>query len=136
MNKYDVYNERFTRDDDTINYVEIDENIAIIISMLNKKGYITEYCCSGHMLGDLFDKHSVPKGFDINESYIKKSRNCYILFREKYKFSDLPFGFHSVDFYGDRTCIEYEFVSSSDSIARHTEIYNVMMYLYVWVREL
>ena len=31
---------------------EIDENIAFSISLLNKKGYRTQYCCEGHAYRD------------------------------------------------------------------------------------
>ena len=30
------------------NVFEVDEDIADIISILNKKGYYTKFCCSGH----------------------------------------------------------------------------------------
>ena len=31
------------------NIIEVDEAIAETISILNKKGYYTKYCCSGHV---------------------------------------------------------------------------------------
>ena len=31
------------------NIFEVDEDIAETISILNKKGYYTKYCCSGHV---------------------------------------------------------------------------------------
>ena len=30
------------------NVFEVDEDISQTISILNKKGYYTKYCCSGH----------------------------------------------------------------------------------------
>lgn len=33
---------------DDSNYFEVDDNIANTISVLNKKGYKTKACCSGH----------------------------------------------------------------------------------------
>ena len=41
------------------NLEEIDDNFIQAISLLNKKGYTTKFCCSGH-----------PKNDHINESYI------------------------------------------------------------------
>lgn len=67
-------------DDDRINapLVEIDELIAPIISILNKKGYKTEYCCSGHFDRSrtyiVFAEHyvniivsNIPDGFELIE---------------------------------------------------------------------
>lgn len=42
--------------------VEIDGPIANDISLMNMKGYITEYCCAGHMVLD--------KGLRTNEFYV------------------------------------------------------------------
>ena len=56
--------------------VEIDENLVLVIKMLNELGYMTAYCCGGHVFdnypqtyitfyGDIqFDK--LPKGFEIS----------------------------------------------------------------------
>lgn len=33
---------------DINDYFEVDELIAPVISILNKKGYYTSFCCSGH----------------------------------------------------------------------------------------
>lgn len=47
LETYDVFN-TLSKNVETDKFVEIDELIAPIISLLNKKGYKTQYCCSGH----------------------------------------------------------------------------------------
>jgi len=46
----------------TGDYFECDEELAGIISILNKKGYRTRFCCSGHLYDDLTDTFSVEDG--------------------------------------------------------------------------
>ena len=53
--------------------VEIDDGILDSIRILNEKGYITEFCCSGHKENAIFQ--------------------CYIMFKNKEHFLDLPKGF-------------------------------------------
>ena len=38
------------------NYFEVDELIALPIQILNRKGYITDFCCSGHPFANMDDK--------------------------------------------------------------------------------
>lgn len=59
--------------------IEVDELMIPIIQILNDKGYITKYCCSGHydghhpnayiMFEDWVELPSIPKGF-------KKDDDC------------------------------------------------------------
>ena len=51
--------------------IEIDELILPTISELNKKGYYTEFCCSGHALDSLIDNES------INNLYIMFNNNSF-----------------------------------------------------------
>lgn len=37
------------------NYFSCDEEIAPVISLLNKKGYTTTFCCSGHLYDEITD---------------------------------------------------------------------------------
>ena len=54
-------------------YVEIDEAIAQAISLLNMKGYKTEFCCSGHPY--LSSYHS--KNVFNKEEYLRNRINAY-----------------------------------------------------------
>lgn len=61
---------------------EVDEFLAPIISIFNKKGYRTEYCCSGHLTNVDFGEFSTPNA------------DCYIMFKKHYSILDsLPDGF-------------------------------------------
>lgn len=66
--KFDIYQDI---DDKRIkaSLFNVDEFIAPIISILNKKGYKTEYCCSGHYDESIYDWGST------------KHDNCYIAFK-------------------------------------------------------
>lgn len=90
--------------------IEIDEDIALTISILNKKGYYTKFSCSGHSkdprLFELYHKNNHEnlnnkelgyvvnennKGYDIMMPYTYTL--VYIMFVEDYNFDYLPFGF-------------------------------------------
>lgn len=60
---------------------DIDESIFNTISILNKKGYITEFCCGGHVNKDVLYNHCKPN------IYIKFNNNIYNCI------SDIPDGF-------------------------------------------
>ena len=96
------------------NIFEVDEDIAETISVLNKKGYYTKYCCSGHVTDPrLYELYNVKNDdeFELkNLGYIvnKKDDNydiimpsiytsVYIMFNTNYNFNNLPQGFHKVD---------------------------------------
>lgn len=70
--------------------VAIDELMITPIVKLNKKGYRTLYCCSGHKMRE------------------KEDREGYIMFDHKYKFPSLPEGWRE-----DGTCIR----STPDNLA-------------------
>lgn len=98
--------------------IEADDNIAEAISVLNKKGYRTEYCCGGHIneykfysgvIADksLLNEEKFKKDYieyyicDIDENNFKviypdKITSIYIKFSKDYKFDNLPEGFKKV----------------------------------------
>ncbi len=91
------------------NVFEVDENIAETISILNKKGYHTKYCCSGHIKDPrLYEMYNVKNNEDFNNAigYVVNKRidsydilmpytftAVYIMFAENYNFNKLPQGF-------------------------------------------
>jgi len=94
---------------------EVDEDIAETISVLNKKGYHTLYCCSGHNRDPrLYEKYHIKKTDDCNynnvDSYVVDEKDdsynllkaytytgIYIMFDKDYKFSNLPNAFYKDD---------------------------------------
>lgn len=72
-----------------LNVVEIDDMLLPIIKKLNQKGYITQYCCSGHTYENdtntyiSFDTDTVPKSIPKDfiledEEYYKKNNWTFI----------------------------------------------------------
>ena len=95
------------------NVFEVDEDIAQTISILNKKGYYTKYCCSGHAKDPrLYELYNVKNNDDFefkDLGYIvnqEKSNydiimpsiytSIYIMFESNYAFDNLPEGFSKV----------------------------------------
>ena len=98
------------------NVIEIDDKIVETIQELNRKGYITTYCCSGH---DNYSKFSIapvflPKGISAEQAKsmitdqtvdlgiyeenkvigaIQAWQSPYISFADVYEFSSIPEGF-------------------------------------------
>ena len=116
-------------------FFEVDCEIAEAISILNKKGYITTFSCSGHnKSGDLTetikepielyekwierygnDKNAHLIGRDNNYFYHKdeqEATNTYITFKEKYDFDFIPDGFEYSDYFEKYTiskmCLFFE----------------------------
>jgi hypothetical protein len=66
------------------NVVEVDELFIPVIAELNRKGYITKYCCSGHA------------------SQTSNDSNSYIYFEDNFKLPNLPEGYmYDKDIYPD-----------------------------------
>ena len=109
------------------NVFEVDEGIAQTISILNKKGYYTKYCCSGHEKDPrLYELYNVKNNDDFelkNLGYIVNKNDdnydiimpytdtsVYIMFDSYYVFDNLPEGFYrfndvtiskEIDYYND-----------------------------------
>ena len=80
--------------------VEIDDDIADTILELNKKGYKTLYCCSGHKDTQIFSYPDAPEEKTIyEEDGIRygvgagTSYRTYIKFDGAYNFETIPDGF-------------------------------------------
>jgi len=75
-----------------------DEWIAPTISTLNKKGYLTNYCCSGHPVSGGNIRNRMIKYEDENGKMQKvpliETFGTYIAFRNKEEFSNLPTNFY------------------------------------------
>lgn len=88
--------------------VEIDDDIAEAILELNRKGYKTYACCSGHSNIELYqniapleEKEELIKSGHIvfyeddmvYTAYPSISTHCYIKFDDAYNFKNIPNGF-------------------------------------------
>ena len=131
------------------NIFEVDELMADSIILLNKKGYITEYCCQGHYsnfihkvkcnnndIGKIIKVNKI-KDYDLvqkaNESILYFSdidTRIYINFKYAYLFDDLPNGFNRTKKWDDNRNQK----KTSDEIEE--EIKKSNMDIYNWVKEL
>lgn len=132
---------------------EVDELIAETISILNKKGYHTLYCCSGHVKDPrLYEKYHMHKDelngihnyHIINEEddYVDvlipyQDTVVYIMFDKKYDF-DLPKSFRWID---DKTIYSYKISYYENNKKRNgndiqKEIENVNNELLSWASSL
>ena len=87
LETYNIFN-FISNNVDKDKFVEIDELIAPIISLLNKKGYKTKFCCSGHPFVDyILDESGTGENWNAewNENraehfQIDPYLNSYIMF--------------------------------------------------------
>lgn len=111
MNHKYINNKTFEIVDDVF---EVDEDIAQTISVLNKKGYHTKYCCSGHVKDTrLYEMYNVKNSEDSKIEFLGYIVNkkidsydvlmpytfttVYIMFDYDYNFNELPNGFKKKD---------------------------------------
>ena len=132
---------------------EVDDLIAETISILNKKGYHTLYCCSGHVKDPrLYEKYHLHKD-ELNDKHNYHIINeeddyvdvlipyqdtvVYIMFDKRYDF-DLSKSFEWID---DKTIYSYEISYYEDNEKRNSndiqkEIENVNNELLSWALSL
>ena len=135
------------------NVFEVDEDIADTISILNKKGYYTKYCCSGHVKDPniyyMYKEESILENKDNEVDYTVniKEDTCdilkpytktliYILFDKEYNFKTLPNGFKK-----DKNTIEmfinyYDMDKRKNSNDIDKEIKKANKVLYEWACDL
>lgn len=125
------------------NIFEVDELLAETISMLNKKGYYTKYCCSGHVKDPRI--YELTKGNNTlieNVGYMVDNQNIlipytfttvYIMFNNYYHFDNLPEGFKQKE-----NTIEFVISYYKDNVRKESndienEIKNANDRLFEWV---
>ena len=145
-------------EEDCKDYFICDKEIAPVISLLNKKGYITYASCSGHYKIEFYEwfdediknlkeyqnnpriiiKNIKEKTFDYWSEV--ENTGVYILFKEQYKFDCIPEKFIE-EISNNRTCIssKIEFYDESGKKSRKTiekEIQEKCKILENWVEKL
>lgn len=136
-------------DSELDDYFEVDELIALPISLLNKKGYLTKFCCSGHafldrveiMSSEPIEDFTSVFGIDTarltDTSYLQicdSSSECYIIFSHMYILPELPDRFYFDEC--DTTCIRCDYATQPESFERMKEVLSSMELLYEWVQSL
>jgi hypothetical protein len=93
--------------------IEVDELLLLPIKILNQKGYITKYCCSGH----------------IYSSYPQ----TYIVFEDDINLPNIPNGFY-VD---AERCIRKDFnYKKNNELLLQKEIIKTVIDILSWVKKL
>ena len=117
-------------------YAAIDELIAPAIQVLNRKGYTTEFCCSGHPLKDWLMRTSKTKeGYEKSMAPIRS----YVAFADGITLPSLPPGFEVMHLtFTERLVIEkiYMVNDVSDYFALAQEILETMKQMYQWALDL
>ncbi len=96
--------------------VEIDELIAPTIVMLNQKGYITKYCCSGHF----YKENPVLNTYIYFEDYVELPM-------------ELPYGF---ELERDHTIRKWYRLESSECQTPYDFVVKTNRDLYQWTKTL
>ena len=100
-------------------YVSIDDDIVYVIQALNKKGYFTKFCCSGHY------------GYEVIND-IKDTANGYIFFKNPNVFKNLPVGVIQETSH----ILRFVFKTNPNTKERFYELNNIIYDLAQWVDNL
>jgi len=114
------------------NYVLIDDLIAPVIQIINRKGYITDWCCSGHPLAKEFIIDGEWGKYQEINSHLKSS---YISFKEGISLPMLPPEFAADSNFG-KLIIRKWFEVNDDFYKISRSILETMEQLYKWALEL
>jgi hypothetical protein len=115
-------------------YLEIDDLIAPPVQILNRKGYITEFCCSGHPFDVLYDKTDFEDDIAF-QIFSKVKFNRYILFKEGISLPENPPAGFICEKFGMKLKIERKF-SNNDVYKYMRNVIEAMEELYKWALDL
>ena len=125
-------------------YIELDDLIAPAIQTLNRKKYITEFCCSGHQFNDSLSIVGFEKsGYRYYKMDCRQPPNAYISFIEGVSLPTLPNGFIIDALYGpsDKRLVirkqyydldKWDFNAGKDFFEVTRDIVETMRQLYEW----
>jgi len=118
LNCFKIYNQKTIKNDMCKvkecygDVVEVDELFVPVIAELNRKGYITRYCCSSHytkdsiqsyiMFEDFIELPSLPKGYNYDVGWTERNGNAHI---EKYLDKNKSFNELSKDIFNNAVSV-------------------------------
>ena len=137
---FEIYLEAYSVTD-AEDYFFVDDLMALPIQVLNRKGYTTDYCCSGHPFSRLIEDEIVPDSDPIEYKRIESNMNfdSYIMFNEGVvKLPSLPAGFNKSLSITDKLVIrkQYTGYDSVDVYGYMPVIVETMKQLYEWTLSL